>query len=223
MQLGDCQLFSVWEQHFLGRVFTIAITLGIIVIPLVGWLMDIHGFPATSAFCICCGIIWGVLLLANSSTLLFVSFVFYSAYRTSLFTFFFAYLADSLGYKYFGMLAGIIFFLAGLLGILQYPLAQYVAGTCHDDGADQETCSNGHWMIVNVISLLMITSTLHFSYQDYRRRHVPRLGERTYSHSMSSMSTFQAINLQQQQTQQQAQLCGSGGKGNSIGDGYGTL
>lgn len=196
MQLSDSQLLgSAVDQQNYARIFTIIITMGVIVIPLVGALMDLHGFPVTSAFSIGCGILWAALLLIRSSTALVISFVFYAAYRTSFYTFFFAYLADTLGYKYFGMLAGIIFVLGGLLGITQYPLAQLVAGTCHDDNADQDTCSHGHWAIVNLIMLVMVASTLYFTVADWRRRHAKRLGVRTFSHSVTSMQAMQLREL----------------------------
>ncbi|KAJ1399549.1 hypothetical protein B484DRAFT_484002, partial [Ochromonadaceae sp. CCMP2298] len=126
MQLGDAQL-QPFQQHGLARTFTLTITLGVLVIPPIGVLMDVGGFPITALITTLAGMLWSVLLG--------VGFAAYSLYRTSFYTFFFAYLADVLGFRYFGMLAGIISLLGGILGTLQYPLAQYVQGTCHLVGA----------------------------------------------------------------------------------------
>jgi MFS family permease len=172
MQLGDKHSLTAQQRHAFAQTFTLVITLGVLAIPPVGALMDRKGFPATSLLCIGSGIVWALLLLADSPErhLLTLSFVFYSIYRTSFFTFFFAYLADVLGFRYFGMLGGIIFLLAGILGMLQYPLALYAAGDCHVYTSDQSTCDKGRWALVNTVMVVMVTASLYFTYQDYLRR-----------------------------------------------------
>lgn len=172
MQLGDKHSLTPEERHDFAEAFTLVITLGVLAIPPVGALMDRKGFPATALVCICSGLIWATLLLADSPTrhYLMVSFVFYSIYRTSMFTFFFAYLADVLGFRFFGMMGGIIFLFAGVLGMLQYPLALYAAGDCHVYTSDQHTCDKGRWAGVNTVMLAMVASTLYFVYQDFIRR-----------------------------------------------------
>lgn len=172
MQLGDKHNLTGDQRHTFAEYFTLVITLGVVSIPPVGAMMDRTGFPATSLLCLVSGIIWALLLLADSPErhLLMLSFVFYSLYRTSFFTFFFAYLADVMGFQFFGMLGGIIFLLAGVLGMLQYPLAQYATGNCHILTQDQATCDKGRWAQVNTVMVLMITSTLYFTYCDYERR-----------------------------------------------------
>jgi signal transduction histidine kinase len=172
MQLGDKHNLTGEQRHGFAEYFTLAISLGVVAIPLIGALMDIKGFPATSLVLTCTGMVWAYLILMDSEQrhVLLLSFVFYSLYRTTFFTFFFAYLADVLGFRYFGMLAGIIFLLAGILGMAQLPLATYASGTCHILAADQAECSKGNWGFVNSVMVLMITCTLYFSYQDQARR-----------------------------------------------------
>lgn len=145
---------------------------GVVSIPPVGAMMDRQGFPATSLLCVVSGIIWALLLVVDSPQrhLLMASFAFYSLFRTSFYTFFFAYLADVLGFRYFGMLGGIIFLLAGVLGMLQIPLASYGAGNCHILTADQASCDKGNWDKVNMVMVGCLTSLLYFTYQDYVRR-----------------------------------------------------
>eukprot|EP00428_Durinskia_dybowskii_P067955 CAMPEP_0170367684 /NCGR_PEP_ID=MMETSP0117_2-20130122/7059_1 /TAXON_ID=400756 /ORGANISM="Durinskia baltica, Strain CSIRO CS-38" /LENGTH=366 /DNA_ID=CAMNT_0010622309 /DNA_START=572 /DNA_END=1672 /DNA_ORIENTATION=+ len=172
MQLGDKHDLTATQRHAFADSFTLVITLGVVAIPVVGALMDRTGFPATSSLCIGCGVIWELLLLADSPQrhLLMLSFVFYSVYRTAFFTFFFAYLADVLGFRFFGMLGGIIFLLAGVAGMLQYPLAKYAAGDCHVYSTNPDTCDKGRWALVNAVMLFAVVSTFYFTYLDYVRR-----------------------------------------------------
>ena len=106
--------------------------------------------------------------------------------RSFFFTFIFAYLADALGFKYFGALAGVMFVVGGLGGLLQYPLGQHLTGTCHgvaQGEADTADCSPGLWALGNVVMTLTIAASLMFSYQDWKeRRESPAL------HSASSQS-----------------------------------
>lgn len=177
MQLGDGRILKTAPtiDHNYGRLFTLALTCGVPAIPVVGALMDIKGFPTTSVLTITCGLIWALLLLYSTPTTLLASFAFYSLYRTFFFTFFFAYLADTLGFRYFGMLAGVIFLFAGILGMLQYPLAELAAGTCHSltvhsTHAEIKNCNKGHWFLLNSVMTVTIASTYYFSYQDSVRR-----------------------------------------------------
>jgi hypothetical protein len=130
IQLGDSALMlTSYEQKMYGRYFTLCMTLGIVAIPFIGYMMDNGGFPLTSVSTVAFGLIWSLLFLYDSKNLLIPSFIFYAMYRTFLFTFLFAYLADTMGFKYFGVLAGIMFAVGGFVGLLQYPLAFWAAGT----------------------------------------------------------------------------------------------
>ena len=194
MQLGDIHDLTLSKRHLFAETFTLIITLGVLVIPIVGAMMDRIGFPTTSLVCITSGIIWIILLLFDSSKwhLLKISFIFYSIYRTAFFTFFFAYLADVLGFAYFGMLGGIIFLFAGILGMLQYPLALYAAGNCHLYETDPYTCDKGNWSVVNTIMLLFMFSTYYFTYQDYiHRNNTNKMNEMTINNTNNNMNEIQ--------------------------------
>jgi hypothetical protein len=170
-QLSDGSDLTEAQAHNFARLFTLIITLGVVGIPLVGACMDHLGFPVTSSVLIVIGFVWALLLVDNASTSLVLSFVCYSAFRTFFFTFVFAYLADTLGFKYFGVLAGIMFVLGGVLSVLQYPLAQVAAASCVPDPMTSVmSCSSGYWRNVNIFMAVTILSTLSFSYQDWARR-----------------------------------------------------
>lgn len=173
LQLGDSHIFSLDEQKLYGRIFTAIMTFGFIGIPIVGAMMDKLGFPATATFTCSMGVIWALLLVYNSRTSVFASFFFYAIFRTFLFTFIFAYIADTLGFKYFGLLAGLMFVIGGLVGCAQYPIAQWATGTCHFNSTVSMThCDRGHWSVVNLIMLASMLASFAFPYADWiiRRR-----------------------------------------------------
>jgi hypothetical protein len=133
--------------------------------------MDKNGFPITMLVTIFFGVVWAILLSTGDSQLLVVSFVFYALFRTFLYTFIFSYLADKLGFKYFGILVGIMFFVSGIFGLLQYPLSVWAGGTCITAKAsDQATCSHGQWALLNHLTVFMLMGLLYFPYQDYVER-----------------------------------------------------
>jgi MFS family permease len=173
VQLGDGNYLNDYERHNYARLFTLTITMGIIFIPIIGGIMDKYNFPiaslATSSF----GFLWMCFLIVETKFSLIISFIMYAIYRTFLFTFVFAYLADTLGFKYFGVLAGLMFMMGGLLSLLQVPIVEVISGTCHrihHEGETEGDCDQGHWRVLNTIVGLMILCTLYFSWQDWVRR-----------------------------------------------------
>lgn len=186
IQLGDSTLMlTPYDQRLYGRYFTLIMTLGVFAIPLVGYMMDNKGFPATSAATVAFGVLWSLLLLYDSRYSLLPSFMFYALFRTCLFTFLFAYLADTMGFRFFGVLAGLMFVIGGFVGLLQYPLAIWAAGTCHSANSPLKRahCSRGHWEEVNLLMACSIISLFWFSYRDWVRR---RRQASSLSHSLSS-------------------------------------
>jgi MFS family permease len=201
--LGDMDYLSVDEQHYYGKLFTIVITCGIVLIPLIGTIMDKYGFPLAAMFTTSTGVIWSILLLTQSKVTLFLSFLFYCMFRTSLYTFVFAYLADTLGFKYFGVLGGVMFVFGGVLNFLQVPISNLASGTCHlhltmteiTHLTKQETitnttdapCTNGYWLELNCVMGVLIASTYYFAYEDWKQRQQKREAtENLRRHTLSS-------------------------------------
>lgn len=190
-QIRDGTALTVAEEHVYAQIFTLTITLGVIGIPIVGACMDYLGFPITSTILLCLGIVWAFLAIQRDPSTLVFSFVFYSAFRTFFFTFTFAYLADTLGFKYFGVLAGVMFVLGGVIGVLQYPLAEFAVRRCKVHPLTQvEVCTDGLWSQVNCVMLVTIASTLYFSYHDYVRRKLPNAGRVLRQESSSQESSL---------------------------------
>lgn len=172
-QLGDGQIVPPSDTAQYGQTLTLFMTGGVASIPLIGWLMDKYGFPITMLVTIFFGIVWAILLGTSKANLLYPSFLFYALFRTFLYTFIFSYLADKLGFKYYGVLAGVLFFLSGIVGLLQYPLALWAAGTCISPvPAPGQYCSHGQWSWLNHVMTVMLVGLLYFPYQDYRERNV---------------------------------------------------
>lgn len=172
LQLADSELLDVQGQHEYARLFTLIMTCGAVAIPAVGALMDLAGFSVTSIVMLLQGFLWALFLLVNSATSLLVSFVLYATFRTFLFTFLFAYLADTLGFKYYGVLSGIMFAVGGFAGLFQYYLAEYASGTCHLQQEHEQgvECDRGRWSEVNTIMAATLVMTFYFSYKDWTRR-----------------------------------------------------
>ena len=76
--------------------------------------MDTWGFRVTLALTVGLGCVWAAATLVPSAFVLGASFGVYALFRTFTFNFFFAFLADSLGFRFFGILAGASFFVAGV-------------------------------------------------------------------------------------------------------------
>merc|ERR1711871_1126112 len=162
-QLGDEQIVPLDECADYGQSLTLFMTGGVVAIPFIGALMDNYGFPITMLITIFLGIVWTGLLMSTSSSLLYLSFMFYALFRTFLYTFLFSYLGDKLGFKYYGILAGILFFVSGLVGLLQYDLSVWAAGTCTTASASEvDTCFHGHWELLNKVMLVMLLSLIYF-------------------------------------------------------------
>jgi len=133
-----------------------------VLIPIVGHVMDTWGFTVTWVITVTLAVIWTSLLLLESISLLLLSFFFAALFRTFLYTFIFAYLADAMGFRYFGLLSGILFLVAGALGLGQYWLALWAQDTClpaEIGPVVPSSCHGGRWRTVNrwmLVSFLLL-------------------------------------------------------------------
>ena len=167
-QLGDMKIVPFDQMSEYGDKLTILMTAGVLVIPIVGWLMDYCGYPVTMLVTIVFAIIWAFLLCLSNPVYIYASFAAYALFRTFLYTFLFSYIADRLGFKFFGILVGILFAVAGFVGLLQYPVSTFADGDCiTKPGPD---CNEGQWNNLNHIMLCSFVPLLFFPYQDYIER-----------------------------------------------------
>ena len=107
--------------------------------------------------------LWSGLQLVGSETLIVPYFVFYGLFRTFVFTFAFAYLSDTMGFRYFGMLSGMMFLLCGLVGFLMYPLVHWA----HRDSPEN---ASHRWYLMNLVRFILFIFSYGFCIQDYLDR-----------------------------------------------------
>lgn len=170
IQLGDSNQFDSVARTNYDRIFTLMMTGGFLSIPVVGLMMDHIGFPVTSFMTSLFGLLWSLCLFSGSASALLLSFVFYALFRTFLYTFLFAYAADVMGFKYFGVLVGIIFVIGGFASLLQYPIARWATGTCHNATEVEFYCDTGNWSIINLVLVFTMILSFIFSHEDWVRR-----------------------------------------------------
>lgn len=132
--------------------------MGVLGIPVAGRLMDHWGFISTAVVTVTLAVFYGVGVLWKDMAQLIPAFAAYALFRTFLFTYFFAYLADALGFRYFGVLAGVAFVAAGLAGMLQAPLMDWGAGTCHLTYPPEMDCDAGKWELINFVQLACLAA-----------------------------------------------------------------
>ncbi|KAJ0408012.1 hypothetical protein P43SY_000216 [Pythium insidiosum] len=141
-------LFSIgtlWCNYFLGSVtaqlrrkplsaadvttlmndFGLLLPGGVVFIPLVGYLLEIWGhMRVTFATCLVSVAFTMCFFGSDHVGVLVLSFVLYTLYRTALFALLFSYIGHTFGFKNFGVLSGIAFSVAAVVGLLQTPLTE---------------------------------------------------------------------------------------------------
>eukprot|EP00471_Norrisiella_sphaerica_P013127 CAMPEP_0184499022 /NCGR_PEP_ID=MMETSP0113_2-20130426/40425_1 /TAXON_ID=91329 /ORGANISM="Norrisiella sphaerica, Strain BC52" /LENGTH=526 /DNA_ID=CAMNT_0026886781 /DNA_START=180 /DNA_END=1760 /DNA_ORIENTATION=+ len=113
------------QAHRFTSFFTTILPLGAIAIPLYGWSTDSYGLPFAVILSTLFGIIYTVSCVIHDLDLQLLTFVAYSLFRTFVFATFFSLVAKEFGYSSFGVLSGLILFLAGAVCLLQYPVREY--------------------------------------------------------------------------------------------------
>ena len=90
-----------------------------------------------------------------------LAFWMYSLHRAFLFTYFFTALPQVLGFKYFGILAGVAFLVAGVAQLGIKAVVDYGKGTCHlSDGGAGADCDSGKWGVVLTLHWLTLAACL---------------------------------------------------------------
>jgi len=153
LELKDEDYMSPHEQGDCMRLFTLITVCGVFGIPFVGYVMDHFGFATTLTVTVTLGLVWAICTMLYSKPMLIFSFVAYALFRTFTFNFFFAFLADKLGFRYFGILAGISFAVAGVCGFLQQPLLEWGHEPCNQVGATPDSCGHGNWVTIHWLKL----------------------------------------------------------------------
>ena len=152
------------------HMYTLICSSCAVLIPVVGYTIDQLGFTFTWLVAVTLAVLWSCFLLLESIPLLPLAFVFAALFRTFLYTFVYAYLADTLGFQYFGLLSGILFTICGFVGLTQYQLGQWARDTCVEDESNPN-CHANRWTVVNIVVLLGFLATYVFCALDYTDRY----------------------------------------------------
>lgn len=96
----------------------------VVFIPLVGYLLEAWGYTGVTVLCTATALLFTALFQSSATSLLVASFVLYTLFRTILFSLLFASLGQTFGFQHFGVLSGITFVVAALIGLLQTPLTE---------------------------------------------------------------------------------------------------
>ena len=168
------QEFNTAEQHALAQTFTLIISAGIAAAVLIGILMDQVGLEVCAVLTLVLGQIQLIVLVwfAFSRAVLVASFVCYMLFRSFLFPVFIASLTTHLGYKYFGILNGIGFALAGAAQATMSHVVRAVQGDCHlemhvTDVDAAPPCDHGKWLTLHILQLVVLTVLLVAPVFDY--------------------------------------------------------
>lgn len=171
-------------------------SMGILGSILVGWLIDKLGLPFCTAMTLLFGQLQMVLLVVGGTSegVLVASFWVYTLFRQFLYPVFIASLTSRLGFKYFGVLLGIGFALAGMAQLLLAALDEAVQGDCHDHvvlSREEETsssvvdeeCEHGHWTMLHVAQFVILGALLIIPVQDHRDKVIreSKIGESSLS------------------------------------------
>jgi MFS family permease len=177
LQLADFQDFPTAEQHALARTFTLIMSGGVVASFIVGWLMDRIGLVICSTLTLLLGMLHMVVLTHYSDErqwMLFGFFV-YVMFRQFLFPVYIASLTARLGYKYFGLLNGLGFALAGVAQAFMASLVTLVQGTCHMSGSEESSfskddCEHGHWQQLHGIEFILLGLLILVPFFDHREK-----------------------------------------------------
>jgi MFS family permease len=164
-QLKDRQDFSVETRHELSVWFTYIMSMGLAASLLVGWLIDRIGLEFCTFMTLMLGQIQMVLVMfgSHNESVMFLSFVAYTAFRAFCYPVFIGSLTSRLGFKYFGILLGLGFALSGVAQLLFPLLGRMVQGGCHlldDDIIGNEevasTCDHGKWQVAEMVQFIAL-------------------------------------------------------------------
>jgi MFS family permease len=175
-ELADIDQYSYKVQHELAQTFTFFMSSGVMASILVGFLIDRFGVEICTSMTLVFGQIQMVILLffGENHTMMVASFLFYTLFRSFLYPVFIASLTSRLGFKYFGVLLGLGFFVSGLCQLLMAPLNDAVQGNCHlkasPNPSGDDDCFQGLWISLHLLQLSFLFGLMVIPFMDHRAK-----------------------------------------------------
>jgi MFS family permease len=143
--------------------FTALLPIGVLGIPLFGWLTDKLGFTWSILATCLLAIGFSICALINDLKLQILSFLLYSFFRSFLFSVMFAYLAHEFGYRHFGLLSGLTLLLAGCVGMATISISSN-AVAANDDPNQTFHADQQHFNEINRAQLFTLCASLLFAF-----------------------------------------------------------
>jgi MFS family permease len=137
--------------------FTALLPIGVLGIPLFGWLTDKLGFTWSILTTCLLGIGFSIFALIDNFKLQILTFLLYSFFRSFLFSVMFAYLAHEFGYRHFGLLSGLTLLLAGLVGTTTILLSS-------NNNQDSLINNQNHYNDINRAQLFTLCASIIFAF-----------------------------------------------------------
>jgi MFS family permease len=118
------------------QALQVIMSASVLAMPIVGWLLDRRGFAYSLAVTIAATVVWAAVLLVPHLWFQLVGFAAYAFARTLLYAFVFAFIGAFFGFRYFGLLSGLLLAAGGAVALLQAPLGNYVQDSMGGDFRD---------------------------------------------------------------------------------------
>ncbi len=145
-----------WTRDNLIQIFSFIQAGGLVVSPIVGFLLDTVGSSLTSITTCALGILQMLLISIahgnGNESVMVLSFVVYCFFRSFLYPCFFGPVATIFGFRHFGALSGIVVAISGLaFMLLAVPFTDFAVGTQYS----QE--NEGRWGILHNAQIVCLT------------------------------------------------------------------
>ena len=108
------------------RLFSVLLPCGIILNPLVGWLMDHAPFYASTAFASATALVFGAVASSMELGAQPAAFVAFAVFRSSFYSVTTAFVTATFGFTNFGKLWGLTIFVSAFVSLLQYLFLHFV-------------------------------------------------------------------------------------------------
>jgi len=168
-ELEDLESFSQSQQHNLSQQFTWSLSLGMPYAVFVGLLMDHVGLEVCTLVTLLLGQLSTLLMMLasldfmselNVYRVMLFGFALYSLFRQFLYPVFLAYITSRLGYKYFGILSGLGFFLSGMVQWFMADLVALVHRGCSGSGSQ--------WIPFHIFQIALLGILMVIPIADHR-------------------------------------------------------
>jgi hypothetical protein len=166
--VADSQDYPPDVQHLLARTLTLIMSSGVVGSVVSGLLMDRLGLQQCAVVLLLLGICHASILITFHGQFFWMvgGFLVYTQFRSLLYPLYIGSISSQLGFKYFGLLNGLGFAIAGIAQVFQASLVQHVQGSCHylatttTYTATPNACDGGLWTQLHQTEVLILVALM---------------------------------------------------------------